>query len=331
MRVVYKSFLAGFAASTVLIFVSAASAADLPKSSACTVMGIVSGGAGTDRVTLTEDPNSADFNWLDGFGEGALGWRCGNWNFQADAALHNFTGTDTPSAETGHFRDRQTHIGGAIFARVPDVAAVGISASVISDAARLDVESPLGDFSLSGSGNIFRFGAFGEYYVSDQLTIGGSAHYLKGGVPVPLFPPNDEVSGLEVSALAKYYISENFVLTARADLFNGHLDLKGLGVSVAKLTGAAASLEGEYGLPNSNFSLFVGGRLAQRDFAITGYPTAELSDMQLYTGLKFSFGGGTASLAERDRSGTYDNTSVFAEKLPNISDSLVRGESFFGP
>jgi hypothetical protein len=321
MATVRKSLLAIFAAST---FSCTAYAADIPQSSACSVMGIVSGGGTYDRETLEENTIDADYNWKNGFGDGALGWICGNWNFQADAALHIFGGTDSPGTDTGRFLQRQSHFGGAIFARVPDQAAIGISASYIADSATLDVESPGGDFSLSGSGKTYRIGAFGEYFVNDQITLGASAHYLKGDVPSLLSPINVDISGVELGGLAKYYVNESLVFSGSLDMFRGKYLF---GFIDAEFNGLSASLEGEYALPSTNFSLFAGGRWASRTLKDPSLAPATLNDGQLYAGFKFDFGSSKSSLAERDRTGTYDNTSLFAETLPSIGQSIVRGEN----
>ena len=44
----------------------------------------------------------------------------------------------------------------------------------------------------------------------------------------------------------------------------------------------------------------------------------ENTDLQAFIGFKYAFGGNSnATIVGRDRHGTYDNTSIFLEKLPD--------------
>jgi len=81
--------------------------------------------------------------------------------------------------------------------------------------------------------------------------------------------------------------------------------------------GVAGSAEAEYLIPNTSLSLLLGGRYASRNLDV-GSGGGTLIDTSGYVGVKWAFGAPVTSLRARDRAGTYDNTSVFDEKLPGI-------------
>ena len=90
----------------------------------------------------------------------------------------------------------------------------------------------------------------------------------------------------------------------------------------AKNSDFAVSAEVEYLIPQSAVSLFAGARYASQNIKTT-VNSVVLTDTQEFIGLRYSFGAGApSSLQARDRSGAYDNTSVFQEKIPDISSGL---------
>ena len=309
--------------------ISQAFADDIADPAGCTVMGLVEGGGlynGQDSdVSLGGPQIAAKSNWKSGIGEGALGFSCNNWNVQADAALYGSWASITlvPPPTDFNLKDIRGHIGGAAFWRDPQSLALGVSGSWISQNYDISSSPAVPPFSGSGTGNVWRIGAFAEFYASDYLTLGASAHYFNGslanggvigGVQLDQF-------GFEFAAIAKLYPTDNLSLTARADALRGTFRVAN--TANDEFNGYALSLEGEYLIPESQFSIFAGGRYADRLITILAPVHMDFQDTQIYAGVKFAFGGAApTSIAARDRSKTYDNTSVFLEKLPSISGSI---------
>ena len=281
--------------------------------SACTVAGLVQGGGIVDGEKIRfEGSGGGDLPWTSAFGEAALNYVCGTWGGQIDGAAYGFWTKYQNSVPPSPLSMMQGHAGGEVFWRDPSSAAYGIAVSRIFQS----YDADFGQFKLSDHGGIWRVGGFAEIYPSDMLTLGGGAYYLNGRTSWIGTPENQR--GFEGDVFVKIYPSDHLSLTARGDvlvaaLYDINTDTKG-----DDYTGFALSAEGEYLIPDTAFSLFAGGRIANRKVAHnSNYFTME--DTQGYLGAKFAFGGPPpSSLRDRDRHGTFDNTSVFQEKLPNI-------------
>ena len=97
--------------------------------------------------------------------------------------------------------------------------------------------------------------------------------------------------------------------------------------------GWAVTGEGEYLVSDYGLSIFGGARYAERSwkFDIETPGTdfkfdSDVEDFQVYAGLKFYFDfGRERTLVEDHRTGAFDNTSVFHEKLPEIMTSSDAG------
>ena len=280
--------------------------------SACTVTGMVEGGGLLDGQHFKFDGGGEDItNWLGGFGEGAVAMSCGNFGTQLDAAIHGFGASGNAGAFSFTATDTNSHFGGDVFWRNPAKGAVGFSASRITHSFS-SASSFGGTFNASDA--LWRLGAFGEFYGSDTFSLGGGAYYLTGELPTLVWTQN----GFEGDVYANYYPSNNVALRLRGDLLAQTFYNKN--VAIVTFGGFAISADAEYLIPDSAFSLFVGGRYANRDRKDTQDSFAEnIVDLQGFVGAKFTFGGPTpCSLRQRDRHGTFDNTSVMQEKLPNI-------------
>jgi hypothetical protein len=297
----------------------------------CSVMGIVEGGGlydsqNSDISLGAPTQTKGRSNWTSGFGEAAVGVNCDNLNFQADGALYGFWASKTlpgpPNEEDVSMASRQGHLGGAAFWRDPSSMALGVSGSWVSQG--YDVSStPTAALNASGTGSLLRAGAFAEFYASDSLTLAASAHYFSGSLPNGKFLSGVSVDqfGYEFAAIAKYYPTNDLAFTARADLLKSELRLNN--AANFDFNGYAISLEGEYLMPDTQFSMFAGGRYADRTVTLFAPAYMNIQDTQVYLGVKYAFGGAASpSIAARDRSNTYDNTSVFLEKLPSLAGSV---------
>ena len=322
-------FASGVAAYA--LFVSLSGEA-LASPSACTISGVVEGGGLYDwqnsDVSLGSPTQiKANSNWLSGFGEGAVGVNCDNLNVQADGALYAFWASASvpqiPTNEDVNLTVRQGHIGGAAFIRDPNSYTLGVSGSWITQN-YLASSKPTDLVSGESSGNLWRVGGFAEYYASDSFTLAASAHYFSGSLPeiqVTSPVPEFDQSGFELAAIAKFYPTNDLSLTARADILRSTLRVAN--TADFDFNGYAISFEGEYLMPDTQLSIFAGGRYADRLISLFNPVHMDFQDTQVYTGLKFAFGGQPSrSIAARDRSGSYDNTSVFLEKLPNMAASV---------
>ena len=309
-------------------------AADLADNSGCLVNGIVSGGGVYDAQSIEASADLEPYDtpkWYAGFGEAALGLNCDAWNFQADAALHNFTGSEANASNTLTFGSRQAHAGGAIFWRDPSIAAFGLTGSVLFlQDSKSHSNHSYGNLDASSSTTMARIGGFAEYYLSEEFSLGGSAYYLWGKAPNTGYDNGYTVDisqkSFEAALIAKYYPSSNLAISAQANYTSGKRTLPSPIDLSADNHGFALSLTGEYLVPDTALSLFAEGLYANRHsnrFEDTGYNT--VADLQATVGIKFAFGQvASTSLAQRDRHGTIDNTSVFMEKLPSLQASESR-------
>ena len=279
----------------------------------CGITGIVEGGAGYQggsAPTLGGTTKDLSGNFL-GFGEAALGYGCVNWMAQLDAAFYHGGFSNNPGAGTVTGQDNQGHIGGAIFWRDPAVGRLGLAGSEILNNAHFNFTGVDDDIG----GSLSRIGGFGDFYASDAITFGAGAFYVTG-TPIN----NAVISGTSISETgfegnihAKFYAADNISFSLQGDIQRANLNSSG---SVNSWNGLAGSAEAEYLVPNTALSLFLGGRVASRTFGNGNNRT--FNDTQGYIGVKWAFGGPVSSLRARDRSGTYDNTSVFDEKLPGF-------------
>lgn len=307
-----------FAAIAATATVNSANAAALIGTSGCTVMGIVRAGGIYDAQNVSFEgpfnPLNVDKNWSSAFGDGAIGLNCDAWNFQVDSAYYAFGGHDTyvTAPGTGDWTSNNGHIGGAAFWRDNDKA-FGLDGSVIFQSAFADIEIPGGLVgTATDARNMVRLGGFAEAYLSNSVTFGVSAHYFTGEFAGNLVGKKHSEHGLELTALAKFYPTDNLAILFQADGAVG----KAQGAN--DLTSFAATLEVEYKFGESPISGFIGARWAEQKINDPATDNIIVNDKQLFAGLKLEFGGsGQASLVKRDRTGTYDNTSTIFEKLPS--------------
>jgi hypothetical protein len=293
-------------------------AADPVAEANCTVSGLVQGGGGLDGQNLNGPLNLSLATWKIGFAEGALAYECGSWGAQLDGAFYGHWANSTYRGTNYDMSNPEGHIGGAAYWRNADVGQFGLAASRVfqSNAIRLGGVAPIPDTS-SG---LWRIGGFGEYFAGDMFTLGAGAHYISGQQIYPLGGFQFEHQGIEAEIYAKAYASDNLALSVRGDVLASKFTFSG--APVTNWNGFAIGAEAEYLVPDTALSLFASARYAKRtwDFG-SGY---NFDDAQGLLGVKFAFGGSApSSLRNRDRHGAYDNTSVFDEKLPNYSSSLL--------
>ncbi|MGE0006877.1 MAG: hypothetical protein AB7S92_14945 [Parvibaculaceae bacterium] len=246
----------------------------------------------------SEDFDGKDVDWNTPFGEGAGLVTCGGFNAQADVAYYAHSAD--LDFEDVDLDQTNTHIGGALFYRDPSSWAGGVSASWIGqdiDAKDIDV---------------FRVGLFGEFYLNDAFTLGGSAHYYNTD-----WPQGKDEDGFELAAWGKFYATPDLAFTLRGDVLFGDIDTDSLG-DEGDIDGFAITGDVEYLVWDQGLSIFGGARYADREAEEDDdNDSVEIEDFQVFAGIKFYFGY-DGTLIERQRTGTVDNTSVFHEKLPDF-------------
>jgi hypothetical protein len=277
-------------------------AADIVDPASCTISGLVSGGGLYDSQIIGYNfGNAGTIHWGSAFGEAALDYVCGTWGAQLDGAAYGFWANPRGFDQS----IGQGHVGVDAFWRDADRGAIGLSASRIFQS--------YDDRSFSGNGAMWRLGGFGELYAGDMFTLGAGAYYLNGRTA---FFDKLRIKGFEGDVFAKFYPMENLALSVRGDLLSARLNS---GFGRQKLNGHAISAEVEYLIPDTALSLFAGGRYAKRNYRFTSVSNIYYTDRQAFIGARFALGGATpSSLRDRDRQGSFDNTSVFQEKLPNL-------------
>jgi hypothetical protein len=306
---------------------SSVKAADVVAEPGCTLSGSVMAGYMYDWQDFNGDFNDlfneenniegkdADVDWQTPFGEGAGLVTCGGFNIQADVAYYAHS-ADLDDEDVD-LDQTNTHIGGAVFYRDPASWAGGVSASWISQ----DVDAKDID--------VFRVGLFGEFYLDDMITLGGSVHYYNTD-----WPEGKDEDGVELAAWGRFYATPDFSLMLRGDVLLANIDqnfLQGEDGS-NDFDGWAITGEGEYLVWDQGLSIFAGARYAERDIELDSIPFErpgihgdyDVDDFQVYAGIKFYFGQG-GTLVERQRTGTIDNTSVWNEKLPEWGSSIAAG------
>jgi hypothetical protein len=282
--------------------VSTARAADVVAEPGCTLSGSVMAGFLYDWQKL--DPNNSnedlDIDWSTPFGEGAGLVTCGGFNVQADVAYYAHSGDISDfSSSDANIDQTNTHIGGDLFFRDPSSWTGGVQASWISQS--ID----------SKDIDVFRVGLFGEFYLDDVFTLGGSVHYFNTD-----WPENKDEDGVQVAAWGRFYATPDLSLMARGNLLFASIDnFEFDNNNDANLDGWAVTGEGEYLVWDQGLSLFAGARYAERTLDPDEFSNLDIRDFQVYGGVKFYFGQG-GTLIERQRTGTVDNTSVWDEKLP---------------
>jgi hypothetical protein len=262
---------------------------------------------------LTLFSEDEDVDWETPFGEGAGLVTCGGFNIQADVAYYAHS-ADVDNEDV-NLDQTNTHIGGALFFRDPASWAAGVSASWISS----DV--------LSKDIDTFRVGLFGEFYLDDMFTLGASAHYYNQDGYFEDFKDED---GFELAAWGRFYVTPDFSLMARGDFLTADPNFANFtDFDSNDTTGWAVTGEGEYLVWDQGLSIFAGARYAERDYGFdeeNGIIKFDLDtdDFQVYGGIKFYFGH-DGTLVERQRTGPVDNTSIWNEKLPNLTTSFEAG------
>jgi hypothetical protein len=289
----------------------------------CTISGIVTAGGmltGTD-VTSSTSSGSLNGNWDSLFGEGAGLITCDAWNFQSDFAYYDHrasASTGNKNSASKNFSVPEGHFGGDVFWRAPNSGAFGVQASYVTQTTIIP----------GFAADYLRLGAFGEYYLNDQATLGLGGHYF--------FSTHDQFgfsnqgknhSGFELSADAKYYLSPDLKFSLTGELLNSQYTSTNFPGSL-NLNGYAITAQADYQFNDSGLIGFIGGRYAHRTLGSDSSPdNLNINDKQVYVGMTFAFGGPKgASLVARDRNGPVNNTSTFLEKLPDpFSDLEISG------
>ncbi|MGE0239417.1 MAG: hypothetical protein AB7F09_13280 [Parvibaculaceae bacterium] len=305
-------FSASAAALALLVTFGATSvkAADYVEEPGCTLSGSVMAGymynwQSSEFADEGEEFDGKDVDWDTPFGEGAGLVTCGGLNIQADVAYYahsaDIDGDDIDLDQTN------SHIGGALFYRDPASWAGGVQASWISqDIFGLDLD-------------VFRVGLFGELYLNDAFTFGGSAAYYNSD-----WPEGKDEDGFELAAWGRFYATPDLAFTLRGDALFAEMDFNG--GDDADIDGFAITGDAEYLVWDQGLALFAGARYAERDFEFDGDDEEfTIEDFQVFAGIKFYFGH-DGTLIERQRTGTVDNTSVFNEKLPNLISSAAAAD-----
>ena len=297
-----KLSVSGAALALLLAAGSASSvqAADVVAEPGCTLSGSVMAGYMYDWQNIDPDFTSEDLDidWSTPFGEGAGLVTCGGFNVQADVAYYAHSGDISDFSSSDVDLDQtNTHIGGAVFYRDPASWAGGLSASWISqDIGAKDID-------------VFRVGLFGEFYLDDVFTLGGSAYYYNTD-----WPEQKDEDGFELAAWGKFYATPDLAFTLRGDVLLADIDSFG---ENADWDGWAITGDGEYLVWDQGLSVFAGARYAERTLDFDNDDSFDIDDFQVFAGIKFYFGQ-DGTLIERQRTGTVDNTSVFNEKLPRL-------------
>lgn len=297
--------------------VSSARAADVVADEGCTISGAV--GIGymfdwqKDKFNFGSEDADGDVDWNTPFGEAGGLVTCGGFNVQADFAYYNHQGDagNVGKIDIDDVDADNSHFGGALFWRDPSYAALGVSASWVSQ----DV--------LTKDSDTFRGGVFGEFYM-ESFTLGASAHYFNGEL-WNVGPIDIDQDGFELAAWGRFYATPDLSLMVRGDGLFSSIDLPSGANTDVDLNGWAISGEVEYLAWDKGLSVFGGLRYAERSIDVDDVDVdIDIDDTQVYAGLKFYFGQ-DGTLQDRQRTGTIDNTSVFLEKLPNVLTSAGLG------
>ena len=150
-------------------------------------------------------------DWGTLFGEGAGLVTCDAMNYQADFAYYDHSTEVDVSGKDVDIGGANGHLGGALFWRDPSMA-LGISGSWVNqDTFVKDI-------------NYIRAGAFGEFYVGDGFTLGGSAHYFTTTEDILGVKDHE---GFELAAIAKFYPTSDLALTLRGDMMLSEMEASG--------------------------------------------------------------------------------------------------------
>ena len=280
----------------------------------CTIAGVVTSGdiyTGDDLRISGSSSSGGSNDWNALFGEGAGLTTCDVWNFQGDFAYYDHQADGNPPFDK-NFDSPQGHFGGAAFWRDQTVGDFGVTASRVNQ----EVFNKNDDY--------YRVGAFGDFFLNDQVTLGAGAHYFVNADD--LFFGKKDHDGFELSAGAKFYATPNLKFS-----LDGELMLGQLAISTSPnfdFNGFAITGQADYRFLDDGLTGFVGARYAERtiDFGSAGGPKVGVDDTQVFAGLSYAFGGDKSSLASQDRTGPVNNTSTFFEKLPGwLNAALAAG------
>jgi len=321
-----------------LVFSNQSQAADVSVQPDCGVksQSQLGGGYEIDQLKVNAGGGGEAFGkgTMLAFGDAALGYRCNGWAGQIDGAYYHHAVSFNSTLDANFdLTDPEGHIGGAFYRYDDRIGRVGIAGSYVIGRTAVSlsgggVPTPLLGEIVWLDNNFWRIGAFGDYYGSDKFTLGAGLFYVSGTPTLNIKNTGavGSVNDRDVEGYlsAKYYPRNNIGLALRGDLLN--LDLSVVGVNIP-VWGYSINGEAEYLFSGNRVSAGLGARFANRhynlDSAFSG-SAVDISDTQVYANLKIAIGGPTPdSLIQRDRTGLYDNTSVFHEKLPNpVYDTL---------
>ncbi|MDE2385419.1 MAG: hypothetical protein KGO53_12455 [Alphaproteobacteria bacterium] len=298
--------------------VTSAKAADVASTPECGVAGVVDGGVGYEGGNVSGPINKSLHGMFMGYGETAMGYGCANWMAQIDGAFYHDGFSGTVNTQNYDISGNKGHLGGALFWRDASEGRLGLAASEIFNNTHISVTSSPGE-DIGGS--LTRVGAFGDYYASDAVTVGAGGFYV-AGIPFSAGSSGLSQSGFEGNLHAIFYVQDNISLGLQGDLQLANITSSG---TAHAWNGYGISADAEYLIPDTAVSLFVGGRYASRTLDDVS-ANVTFNDAQGFVGVKWAFGGPVSSLRARDRSGTYDNTSVFNEKLPSLFTDDINAE-----
>jgi hypothetical protein len=266
------------------------------------------GGLLSNYIAVTSTGEDINQNWTSGFGDAAANFTCNGFGAQIDAAI---LASRAPLDNTATLYDTNKHLGGELFWRDRSTAALGVAASNIErDFTIVDA----GGSSISDE-NIWRVGGFGQYFMNDKTTIGGGIYYLSGNMGGLL-----TLSGFEANADLKFYPTDSLAFDLRGDLLNSSYTGKFFDAS---FNGYAATARAEYKVSSLPVSLFAGARYISHTSASQTVQSFTISEMQGFLGARIDFGSAPYhSLRERDRNGTFDNTSVMQETAVGAANML---------
>ena len=224
------------------------------------------------------------------FGEADVLWRpTGMVNVQTGFAYHAHD-FDADIGKGGNVTDTPWHSGAILFLRDQNMGLIGVDGTF----GGMDV------FGFSFA-DVFRVGGRFEWFANDMLTFGGRAGYYE----LDLGAGKGNADGLEASAFANFYVTEN--LMAQAE-FN-YLDLEG--ADVWSIGGQVEFLLADFF--SGNTSVFAGGRYIEA--SDDGF---SIETGQIFVGVNYYFNTG-GSLANHHRTNTLDNTSTLLERVPFTS------------
>ena len=299
-----------FGASASILAAFAALSNGAQAAPGCTIAGAVTSGDLYTGVHARASGGSSGIgsnDWNALFGEGAAVTTCDVWNFQGDFAYYDYqTELDGLPPFNKNFDSPQGHFGGAVFWRDQTVGDFGLAAS------RVNQEL------INKNDDYYRVGAFGDFFLNDQATLGAGVHYFVNADDFS-FGKKDH-DGFELSAGAKYYATPDLKFS-----LDGELMLGQLAISTSPnfdFNGFAVTGQADYRFLDDGLTGFIGARYAERTIDASGSKVG-VDDTQVFAGVSYAFGGDKRSLASQDRTGPVNNTSTFFEKLPGWFNDVI--------